>query len=160
MLLRCAAASSPVLEDLPPIGLKLAGELISDGTEHALNTRSSTLILRLSGDTWRTNAGSTGNHLAAQSRAAVLTSFESLHPHEPAGWTAVVAPAFNASLDISRISDTEIQLQLPRLRCYDLLYPEVVMVRLPGVATVVGAGEGLCTPVAVVVPEDAALTAI
>ena len=129
-------SSSPPLADLPPVALKLAGSLVEVGTERALNLQSSSLVLQLTGDTWAANISSDTEFGA--SRAALLSSFESLQPHEPAGWRAVVAPALNASLTILRNSDREIQLQLPRLRCYDLLYPEIVMVRLSGATTASG----------------------
>ena len=135
MLALCygSRALSPHLADLPPIALKLAGELPDGGTEQALNAHASSLILRLSGDSWDSNASS-----SEASRNAILSSFESLQPHEPAGWTAVVAPALNSSLPITRSSATELRLQLPRLRCYDLLYPEIIMLRLPGAVTASG----------------------
>ena len=57
----------------------------------------------------------------------------------------------------SPVSVQKAELTTPTVHVVDATAIATV---LPGVMTVVGAGEGLCTPVAVVVPEDAALTAI
>ena len=120
--------------DLPHIALSVRGPLATDGTEAVLNAQPSTLGLELTGDTWADDVAMPG-----EARQAVLRAFESLHPAEPSGWAAVVAPTLNAStLVIERTSSHLIGVQLPQLPCYDLLRPEIVMVRIPGAAITSG----------------------
>ena len=123
------------LEDLPPISLSVGGDVVTDGTERAFHVQAPTLILSLEGDAFV----AFGDDAASAVGAAILSSFESQQPHEPAGWSAVVTPHLvNGSLTVSRRSASQLALQLPRLPCFDLLYPEVVTVRIPGSATVSG----------------------
>ena len=95
LLLRVVSATRSVhLADLPPIALSLGGELPADGSERALNARSSTLVLQLSGDTFSPLASDAASNVGA----ALLAGFESQQPHEPAGWAAVGRVAAGSSL--------------------------------------------------------------
>lgn len=129
-----ASQPSPPWADLPPIELSATiNGTASSVSERDLNQGSSSLVLRLAGDTFAASALTA----ASAAASAVLGAFESLQPHEPAGWAAVVSPVLrNGSLEM--VSTSEIALRLPRLGCFDLLYPEVVTVRLPGAATYSG----------------------
>ena len=121
--------------DLPPILLRV----IANGTEAAFTQGAATLSLELSGDAWVDDVET--DHTA---RDAVLSAFQSLHTHEAAGWTAVVAPALNSTAHMVRTSGAQLSITLPRLPCYDPLAPEIVLVRMPGAA--IASGRGVIAP--------------
>ena len=134
VLLRLTFSQTP-WPDLPPITLSLGGQLQDDGSESILNAAPSTLLLRLEGDTFAPDV----SDATSAAGVAVLSAFESQQPHEPAGWAAVASPVLATSdVTLVRRSDTEIALELPRMPCFDLLYNEVVTVRLAGAATASG----------------------
>ena len=86
------------------------------------STAGTHLVLNLAGDEWKEDVASSA---AGSARDLLLGSFESLQPHEPAGWSAAAAGVLSnrPRRAVNRTSTTTVRIELPQLPCYDILYP-------------------------------------